>query len=65
MIADYRQNAVSVFYGFKSLTLSKIEQIAKDKADGIDINLAYSMVMEVNYNPLAANHLLAKVSNFV
>ncbi|CAO3600964.1 unnamed protein product [Absidia cylindrospora] len=65
MIADYRQDAVSVFYGFKSLTLSKIERIAKDKADNIDIDLAYSMGTEVTDNVFSCKSFTCEGVDYV
>lgn len=50
MIADYRRDAVLVFYGFRQLSLTKLEKNAKDKSDGIEMVTAYQMISELPDN---------------
>lgn len=48
MIADYRLEAAQVFYKVKPFPLSKSEKLARNRAEEVDENAAYSMIVKFN-----------------
>ncbi|SAM04955.1 hypothetical protein [Absidia glauca] len=48
MIADYRLEAVQVFYKIKQFSLTRSEKMAKNRAEEVDENTAYSIIVKIN-----------------
>jgi hypothetical protein len=48
MIADHRLEAAQVFYKVKPFNLSKSEKMAKNRAEDVDDNEAYMMIVKID-----------------
>ncbi|SAM03055.1 hypothetical protein [Absidia glauca] len=48
MIADYRLEALQVFHKIKQFSLTRSEKMAKNQAEEVDENTAYSIIVKIN-----------------